>query len=303
MLRNAFIAAVATVLILAGPAGAVTKKVAVAGDISDNAGSSSQNADETRNRVDAMSPDFVFELGDTQYENGTPTEYSSYWDQSWDWGPLQSLYSVKPAIGNHEYGYSNGAGWEAEFGRSRHYYDFNAGDWHVYVIDSEACAENVSVCQPNGSQYEWLKTQITNTPATDCVAAFWHHPLFNDGGEHGDITQMHDIYALLDTKAGADLILSGHEHNYQRFAKQTADGVQQNDAPKEFVVGTGGKSLYAMAGSGQNLQFSDDGHFGILKLKLEATDFVYAFESTAGVILDGGFANPSATINCTNDPV
>jgi hypothetical protein len=131
-------------------------------------------------------------------------------------------------------------------------------DWRIYVIDSMVCDQDLSECQNNDSdptsQYEQLQADILNDPyrtdpdgagsleARDCVAAIWHHSRFSNEDSHGDESSMRDIYDLLDDYAGADLILAGHSHNYEKFPRQDADGNLGSNAPRPFIVGTGGTS-------------------------------------------------------------
>jgi hypothetical protein len=314
-LRAATAFAVGTLVSLGGVASAATRTVAVAGDISkDTTSLGSTGADNTATMINAFGPNQAWALGDTQYVDGSTAEYSAYWQQSWNWGPIQTSLGngFKAAIGNHEWQTPGGAGWEAQFGRNRHYYTFtvNTGgtdaslDWRVYVLDSTDCNGVGGDCSDgDGQQYDWLQDEIATNTATECVAAFWHHPIWTGSTVHTDTTdeaEMAEMYDLLDLSAGADLILWGHDHNYQRYPKQTSAGVQQNDAPKTFIVGTGGADPYSVPNSPNGLQYSDANSYGILELTLDQTSFDYKFDAETG---SDDPSSGTTNTSCTNDPV
>ena len=154
---------------------------------------------------------------------------------------------TKPAPGNHEYNTSGATGYYGYFGAAagdpkQGYYSYDLGSWHIVVLNSN-CSQ-VGGCGAGSPQETWLRQDLAAHP-TSCTLAYWHHPRFSFG-EHGNDTATQALWqALYDN--GAEIVLSGHDHNYQRWSPQTPSGT--TDATRgirEFVVGTGGKSHYAL---------------------------------------------------------
>ena len=156
----------------------------------------------------------------------------------------------------------------------------------MVVLNSE-CA--VVGCGPGSAQYDWLQQDLSATTAT-CTLAAWHRPRFSSGAHAGDVRTA-PLWALLDAE-GAELVLSGHDHHYERFAPQDASGTRTVAGMRQFVVGTGGKSLNQLEGlPASNSQVRDDGTFGVLRLRLRARGYAWAFESVPG----SGFADAGST--------
>ena len=131
---------------------------------------------------------------------------------------------MHPSVGNHEYHTPGAAGYFDYFGtaagpRDKGYYSFDIGAWHLVALNSN-CTE-IGGCEEGSVQEQWLRADLAASSAS-CTFAYWHHPRFSSG-THGSDPRMAAIWqALYDY--GADVVLSGHDHNYQRFAPQTADG-------------------------------------------------------------------------------
>jgi acid phosphatase type 7 len=126
---------------------------------------------------------------------------------------------------------------------------------------------------------QWLRADLAASSAS-CTLAYWHHPRFSSG-THGSDPRMAAIWqALYDF--GADVVLSGHDHNYQRFAPQTADGAADAQGLREFVVGTGGRSQYPTGAPIANQEAQSQDTFGVLELTLHPTSYDFAFQSIAG---------------------
>jgi hypothetical protein len=248
---------------------------AAAGDISctqggDGTGSCRDKA--TSDLIAANLPDRVLTLGDQQYDTGTLSAFQSYYDSTW--GRFRDRTS--PAPGNHD-PYSSG--YSTYFGArapARHY-AFNLGSWRLYSLDSN---------NPDTAEVNWLKSDLAANPR-DCVLAYWHHARFSSGSNHGNDIRVRPLWqALYD--AGADVVLSGHEHNYERFAPQDADGAP--DAARglrEFVVGTGGKNLYPIGSPKPNSEARNSSTYGVLELTLQAGGYQWKFRPVAG----GSFAD------------
>ena len=204
----------------------------------------------------------------------SPTEYANCYAPSW--GRFKAR--TKAAAGNHDWLTAGAAGYFGFFGYNRSYYAYDLGAWRVYVIDSN-CSP-VGGCGVGSAQYNWLKADLAANP-TACVAAYWHHPRFSSG-EHGSSTSVQPIWqALYD--AGAEVVLNGHDHDYERFAPQTPTGAADPaNGITEFVVGTGGKNHYAFGATLANSVARNADTFGVLKLTLSANSYTWKFIPEAG---------------------
>ena len=246
-----------------------------AGDI---AGCGSPGAEATAKLLDSM-PGTLITLGDNAYESGTATEFVNCY------GPTWGRYKARthPAAGNHEYATKGASGYFAYFGAAagdptKGYYSYDLGTWHIVVINSN-CSE-IQGCQAGSPQERWLRTDLSRHP-TRCMLAYWHHPRFSSG-QHGNDNEMQPIWqALYD--AAVDVVLNGHDHDYERFARQTPTGrADPLQGIREFVVGTGGKEHYPFGPPIANSQVRDDKTFGVLKLTLHPTSYDWAFIPVAG---------------------
>src|SRR5436190_21859757 len=228
----------------------------------------------------------VLTLGDEQYESAQPSAFARSFGPTW--GRLKRL--IHPAPGNHEYQPPNptaayfdyfdgrrrkhgGAG-----GRGEGWYSYDIGSWHLIALNSNC--KFIGGCGPGSAELRWLQANLRTHPAR-CVLAYWHHPRFSSG-KHGDATAMTPIWQALQA-AGADVVLVGHDHDYERFAPQTANG--QRDYARgirEFVVGTGGKSHDAFRSSQPNSEKRNAGTYGILELVLHPDGYDWHFVPVAG---------------------
>ncbi|MDQ2825792.1 MAG: metallophosphoesterase [Actinomycetota bacterium] len=257
-----------------------------AGDIA----SCSSNGDEaTAALLDARPNATVATLGDNAYESGTATEFARCYDPTWG----RQKARTHPALGNHEYGVAKAAGYFAAFGAAAGeaplgWYSYDLGDWHVVVLNSNC---EVVGCATGGTQERWLRDDLAAHPAM-CTLAYWHHPRFSSGTTHGSSTAVLPLYtALYDM--GADVILNGHEHNYERFAPLDPTG-KPDDAKgiREFVVGTGGVSHYPFGPPLPGSEVRNDNTFGLLALTLRPGSYQWQFVPEAGKsFTDSGTAN------------
>jgi acid phosphatase type 7 len=126
---------------------------------------------------------------------------------------------------------------------------------------------------------------------TQCTLAYWHHPRFSSG-QHGDTAAVAPLWQAL-YEAGAEIVLSGHDHNYERFAPQTAGGsLDAARGIRQFVVGTGGKNHYALSSARPNSEVRDGDTFGVLKLTLGPSSYSWQFIPESGkTFSDSGSAN------------
>ena len=225
-----------------------------------------------------LDPAAVLLLGDIQYESGTLEALRRSFDPAW--GMLKPR--MRPAVGNHEYVTSGAASYFAYFGAvagkpDQGYYSFDLGGWHLISLNSN-CAK-VGGCAAASPQLEWLKADLAAHPAR-CVLAFWHHPRFSSGLHGNDETVQPFWDALI--AAGADLVLNGHDHHYERFAPQLGDGTPSEKGMREFLVGTGGKNHYAQGSVKPNSQSRSFDSFGVLKLRLRPTGYDWQFVGEPG---------------------
>lgn len=194
-------------------------------------GSCQGEADEAVAELAGRLPGTIALLGDTVYPVGSPQDFASCFAPAW--GPMRER--LRPAIGNHEYETSGAAGYFGWFGDAagepgQGWYSYDLGAWHVVVFNSN-CAQ-VS-CAPGSPQLEWLEVDLAASDAADCLLAYWHHPRWSSG-RHGSTEAVEPLWSAA-VSAGVDVVLNGHDHSYERVE---VEGVQQ------FVVGTGGRSLY-----------------------------------------------------------
>ena len=228
----------------------------------------------------------VLPLGDEQYEDGLLSEFQNSYDLSWG----RALGKTHPVPGNHEYASgSNGNGYFAYFGAragtaGRGWYSFNVGQWHLVALNSNCSA--VGGCGSSSPQVTFLKNDLAaHHPA--CTLAYWHHARFSSG-PNGNLAAYDAIWKVLYSHH-VDVVLSGHDHIYERYALQTsAQARDPKHGIREFVVGTGGRSLDPFTGPFTNGQFRQRSQFGILKLTLHPHRYEWRYVSAAKHVLDSG---------------
>jgi hypothetical protein len=238
--------------------------------------------------------DRVLPLGDEQYECGQLTAFNQVYDKSW--GQYNDV--SHPVVGDNEYS-GNGCstagarGYFTYFGdraspddapclaNCKGYYSYDVGSWHVVALNSECTQPGVGGCSATSPQVRWLRADLAANSTKTCTLAYFHRPYFSDKG--GTVAKVKQLFkALYD--GGADVLLVGHQHIYERFApmnpsgaKDTAKGIRQ------FIVGTGGKSQTALASPAPaNAEVRNSGTFGVLKLTLGLASYDFAFTPEAG---------------------
>ena len=220
----------------------------------------------------------VFTAGDNVYDAGTRAEFEECY------APTCGRHKrrTRPAPGNHDYATPNAAPYFAYFGAAagepgKGYYSYELGAWHVVVLNSN-CDE--VGCQAGSPQERWLRADLAAHPAR-CTLAYWHHPRFSSG-DHGSQPQMRAVWQAL-WEAGADVVLAGHDHNYERFAPQTPWGAADPESGiREFVVGTGGSRHEGIEELAANSEVRNDDTFGVLKLTLHPKSYEWEFIPVAG---------------------
>lgn len=244
-----------------------------AGDI---ASCSSFGDDATAALLDST-PGIVITLGDNVYPDGRPSAYHECYDVSWG----RHRARTRPAPGNHDYHTPGAAGYFRYFGAlagdsGKGYYSYDVGTWHVISLNS-----NVPM-NPGSHEEQWLRADLAAHPAA-CLLAYWHHPRFSSGTTHGSTAATQGLWqALYD--AGADVVVSAHEHNYERFAPQTPTGERDSERGiREFVVGTGGNSHFPFGRPLANSEQRDNTTFGVLRLTLRPRGYDWRFLPVAGM--------------------
>lgn len=272
----------ATVGALLGRGVATDPVLVGAGDI---AACDSSGAASTAALIERI-PGTVFTVGDNAYETGSPEEFASCYDPTW--GRFKDR--TRPAPGNHDYYSANAAPYYAYFASAagnpnEGWYSYAVGTWHVIVLNSDCAA--VGGCGPGSRQLSWLSGDLRSHPA-DCTLAIWHHPLFTAGSE-GPTLATADFWRVL-YRAGADVILNGHDHDYQRFSPLTPDGKPDPARGiREFVVGTGGRNLLAFQGTAPYTEARQNTTYGVLKLTLHAGSYDWRFVPVVtGAFTDSG---------------
>jgi acid phosphatase type 7 len=250
--------------------------VAAAGDIADCA----SNGDEETAALLAKLPETVVAAnGDLAYENGTAAEFANCYAPSW--GRFKGI--TRPAAGNHEYGSPAAAPYFAYWGAvagtpGQGWYSYDLGSWHVVVLNSN-CAF-VGGCQAGTPQETWLRADLAAHRAT-CTLAYWHHPVFSSGYTPPAPEVRPLFQALYDARV--ELVLTAHAHNYQRWAPLSPTGaLDQGRGVREFVVGTGGKTLRPVGPRVSNQEVSNDQTFGVLQLTLRTGSYAWKFVPVAG---------------------
>jgi calcineurin-like phosphoesterase family protein len=224
-------------------------------------------------------PGAVFAAGDLAYPDGSKANFECY-DKTW--GRVKSR--TRPAPGNHEFHSSGATPYFDYFGAAAGdpklgYYSYELGSWHIVVLNSEC--KDVGGCETGSPEEKWLRADLAAHPVA-CTLAYWHKPLFSSGGKHGnDLTVKPLWQALYD--ANADVIIGGHDHDYERFAPQNPDGVADSKRGiREFVVGTGGKSHRPFGDTKPNSEVRDFTSYGVLKLTLRPKGYDWEFIPEAG---------------------
>ncbi len=228
-------------------------------------------------------PGIVFTLGDNAYPDGSSADYADCYAPTWG----RHRARTRPAPGNHEYLTPGATPYYSYFGAlagpaGRGYYSFDAATWHVVVLNS------VDAIGPGSDQLAWLRADLAGRPQP-CVLAYWHHPRFSSGGTHGSLAGLQPLWEVL-YDAGVDVVLNGHEHDYERFAPQTPAGAA--DAARgirAFVVGTGGAGAHGFAAALPTSEVRETGTPGVLLLTLEPGAYTWRFiHARTGAVADAG---------------
>jgi acid phosphatase type 7 len=248
----------------------VTHHIVAVGDIAKPGGQHERVAELVR----TLNPEKVLILGDIAYDDGTTKEFTELYDPSW--GQFKNITAASP--GNHEYHTPGAQGYYDYFDEQsagpdrRGYYSFDLGSWHIVSLNSEVLTD---------TQLSWLDDDLQATNKK-CILAFWHKPFFSSGLAHGNNKKMKPFWDTLNTH-GADLVLNGHEHVYERFAKQNSSEKIDFKGIRQYTVGTGGADQYGfrktIRPNSEARSFDD---YGVLSLTLRDGSYDAEFVSAEG---------------------
>ena len=267
----------AQILVTSGP-----PRIVAAGDMT---ACNHERDQETGLLLDGLDG-IVLTMGDNAYPDGTAQEFASCYEPSWG----RHRERTRPSPGNHDFHVPGGAGYFGYFGAAagsgpEGWYSFDYGGWHFVALNSNCSA--IGGCTRTSPQGQWLEADLDANPSR-CTLAYWHHARFCSSTNHGSITATRDLWAILQEHA-ADVVLVGHDHLYERFAPQNADGVADPLGIREFVVGTGGAGLYSHGTPEPNSEVRDNTSYGVLSLDLAPDG--YAWEFHPATILGGTFTD------------
>ncbi len=242
--------------------------------------------DEATAALLERTPGIVFTLGDNAYEQGTAQQFRDCYGPGWGRVLDRTAFAV---AGNHDYGTPQAAAFKAYFGAAAvrdgvTWFSADVGAWHVIVLDAD-CGQ-VGGCGPASTQGRWLRADLAASTAR-CTLALWHQPRFSSGIHGNDATVAPFWDALY--AAGADLVLNGHDHDYERFAPQDPQGrADPASGITEVVVGTGGAALRDFGTKAANGIVRSSLAHGVLALTLQPNGWSFRFLSTDGSFSDQG---------------
>jgi hypothetical protein len=285
------------------PAAAPAAVVKLAGasvlmGVGDIAGCDAGGDDKTAMLVDsilkadsaAKVTDAVFTLGDNAYQEGTAKQFANCFGSTWGNPKRGIMNKLHPTPGNHDYLSKAANPYFAYFGdkagaAGAGYYSYEVGTWHVVVLNSEIVVRSEFSDLDRKAQEDWLKKDLKDKPKP-CTIAYWHEPRFSSGW-HGSDARFQPIWQIL-YDANVDLVLNGHDHDYERFLPQTPAGLPDTlRGIPEIVVGTGGEELRGFGGKKiRNSDYRLEGRFGVLVLTLGGGEYRSAWIETNGRVWD-----------------
>jgi chitodextrinase len=275
----------------------------VVGAAGDGAGGEQSETDVT-NLMASWNPNLMLYLGDV-YENGSITEFYNWYKPQAQAGSFYGRFRsiTDPVVGNHEYNqFRDGTapGYFDYWDNIPHYYTFNSHGWHFLALDSTGFFHQTGTSSP---QYQWLSDQLNTfdqQSAHPCTIVYWHEPLFNIGDE-GSQTTMSAIWQLL-AQHHVTLVLNGHDHTYQRWARLDGNGNPDPNGIPEIIVGTGGHAMGSFVASDSRIDAAVATTFGAFRLELNGAGAAYQFNNPSGQILDSGSLQCDTTATDTTAP-
>jgi hypothetical protein len=257
------------------PAGEVV--LVGAGDISscDN-----DNDELTAQLLDEI-PGTVFTTGDNVYPNGTYDQFLDCYGPTWG----RHKDRTKPVPGDHDYANLDASGYFQYFSDIDLYYAYDLGNWRIYALNS------LMDVSPRGEQAVWLRDDLAAHPRR-CVLAYWHQPRWSSGRQQGSNENTQALWRML-YEAGAELVLNGDHHHYERFAEMNAEGRVSSPGLRQIVIGTGGRSLSGFGRPHPASQVRYASTYGVLKLTLHVDSYEWEF-----IPVEGYSFTDTGTTNC-----
>ena len=264
------------IVIVATPipaSGQLTSAVLVgAGDI---ASCDTDRAEATAKLLDKIAGT-VFTAGDHAYPSGTEQQFSRCYHRFWG----RHRERTRPSPGNHDYDTDQAAPYFKYFGANagptgRGYYSYKLGAWHIFSLNS-----NTNAHYWGAAQEQWLVKELAASNS-NCTLAYWHHPRFSSSTTHGNQVHMQRLFKILHAH-GTDVVIAGHDHIYEKFAPQNAEGRADPRGIRQFVVGTGGEKLYGIGPARPNSEARNAVDHGVLKLTLHPQGYDWEFVPVAG---------------------
>lgn len=250
--------------------------------------------------IQAADPDAVFTTGDNAYPDGALSDYLSRYDPTW--GAFKDR--THPVPGNHEYHSDPPAGYLAYFGAANVtnpvdgglYYAWDVGNgWRAYALNTEIST--------SGAQLAWLRDDVAAHPGQHYIL-YTHRPRYTSSDAHGPSDDVCPLWDALAATGGLEIVLFGHNHQYERFAPMDCAGAASGDGARSFVIGSGGRGLYGFGKAHHGSEFRNNSDFGVLRLELFESSYEWEFiaagagqdsgtgdRSNAGQILDKGSAS------------
>jgi hypothetical protein len=251
-----------------------------AGDISSCGGTSNDMG--TARLIEMFPSAVVFSAGDNSQDQGTWDQYIQCFEPTWG----RFINRLYPSIGNHDVETENGRWYYAYFGDAagrdeKGYYSYNIGEWHIVALNN-TCQED---CGEDSEQAQWLRSDLAASGAR-CTLLYWHVPRFSSGVNHSD--WMTDAFWHAALEYGAEIIVNGHEHFYERFAPMDRDGNPDPSGAREFIIGTGGAALFDFFGAAPNSEVRSNSSHGVIFFRLYSGYYEWEFLPADGDFTDYG---------------
>jgi hypothetical protein len=294
-------------------------------------------------------PAQVITLGDNAYSSGTRAQFANCYDNyrlsdgstydssrpAW-WGQYKGQWKTStgtmPSLGNHEYLNSTDPSiqsnpyfdyFSAQNGfklpvapvpdttdnpgltKGKGYYSYNLGSWHIVVLNSNC--DYVS-CNSTSAQATWLQNDLAaNATNKQCTLAYMHHPLYATG-TGGLEPRLKPLWQILYNN-GADVILNGHDHRYERLARiDPNDNRDLTYGMRPLIAGTGGDPGGGTTDTNElNSEIKIFGTAGILRMDLSDGYYSWAFiapdpNNPTGTVIDSTAAPADPNFGAENPP-
>jgi hypothetical protein len=267
--------------------------VAATGD-----GASGQTAsDAVVGEIESWNPNLFLYTGDV-YEKGTSTEfYNWYGQEGVRFGKFKSI--TNPVVGNHEYENGVAPGYFGYWSSVPDYYSYDAGGWHFIALNSNSQLDEFG---PGTQQYQWLQSDLAAHP-DGCTLSYFHHPVVSVGPQ-GSTPAMLPMWQLM-VDSGVDVVVTGHDHQYQRWHALDRDLQVAPDGVTHFVAGGGGHGVQSTVTTDSRVaaiaDTTADG-FGALRLELSGGSALYSYVNPGGAVRDSGVVQCNGVAPDTTPP-